>query len=53
MNLIFGKVLVGASVMNWFCQLDSFDFYGFQTNRKISARQPKANSSFPVMGARE
>ena len=30
MNLIFGNFVVGTSVINRFCQLDSFDRYGFQ-----------------------
>ena len=52
MNLIFGNFVVGTSVINRFCQLDSFDRYGFQTNREISAFKQKTNSGFPVMCAR-
>ena len=52
MNLIFGNIVIGTSVINRFCQLDSFDLYGFQTNRKIAACQQKTNAGFPVMCAR-
>lgn len=52
MNLIFGNIVVGTSAINRFCQLDSFDLYGFQTNWEISAFKQKTYFGFPVMCAR-
>ena len=52
MNLIFGNFVVGTSVINRFCQLDSFDRYGFQTNREISAFKQKEALQKPPLPSR-